>query len=169
MGNWCLSHCPWKRSNLISLSYNHCLGYSFYCTLHSVHNAPSPLATTHPWYGHFIIPTAISFISHSFLYQSLPATWGMTCILPPLGCDRRKLLHISRRQLISLNWFFKSAPCPMWSISILSIYAKDGVYMPLSKHQCQFEPIFLPCFSQAWLLPLNSHCVSFGHHIWLLS
>ena len=45
---WCFSHCPWKLSNLISLSYNHCLGYSFYCTLHSVHNVPSPLATTHP-------------------------------------------------------------------------------------------------------------------------
>lgn len=45
---WCLSHCPWKLSSLISLSYTHCLGCSFYCTLHSVHDAPSLLATTHP-------------------------------------------------------------------------------------------------------------------------
>lgn len=58
------------------------------------------------------------FISHCQQHGDWLAFW------PPLGCDHGMLLHISRRQPVCLNWFFKSSPCPMSSVSIPSVYAK---------------------------------------------
>lgn len=59
------------------------------------------------------------------------------------------------------------APCGLFWFYQLMPRTEDTC--PWVNTQCQFESIFFPCFSQAWLLSLNSHCLSFCHHSWLLS
>lgn len=70
------------------------------------------------------------------------------------------LLHIYGRQPSCLHWFFKPALCPMWSILILSAYAEDRGYMPLSEHPMPIWVHFLPLFEPS-VVPVSKLSLPF--------
>lgn len=164
---WCLSHSPWKFSNLTSLNYNYRLGLFLL-----MHFAFSPQCS-HSSGPHLPILSWHHYSNNHLLDFPLIATASKVrteyWFLAALGMwpqNARPHFWEATRQP---DWFFNSALCPCGLFWFDQLRPNMWDPCPSVNTQCQFESTFLLCFSQAWLPPLYSHCLSFCHHSWLLS